>query len=72
VIRKPEHFKAVLFQPAGSSLVVSHAQLRPVLIAVKLNDEPHFKTHKVSNVWSDWLLSAEFETGELSAAQRGP
>jgi hypothetical protein len=43
-----------------------------MLITVKLNDDPRFKTYKVANVRSERLLPAEFETGELSAAQRGP
>ena len=72
MVGKTKDFEAVLLQPLCSGLVVLCALLRTVLITIKLDNEPRFKTDKVSNVGTNGLLSAEFEARKLSAAQRSP
>ncbi|TCS73460.1 hypothetical protein EDC61_102237 [Sulfuritortus calidifontis] len=43
-----------------------------MLTTIQLQDKCRFETHKISDIWSDGMLTAKFATLQLSVPQRLP
>ena len=59
--REPEHAKALSLKDPIAHGVVLRLQLRVVMRAVHLDDEPVGETGKVEEVAAEWKLPAERE-----------
>ena len=72
VIWKTDDLEAILMQKLRALGIVSKAAIRSVLTTIKFNDEHRLKAHKIHDIRPNRLLPAEFEGGELPAAQGMP
>jgi hypothetical protein len=67
VIPKTEHAIASLLERAGSMLI--RLRVLHVLTAVEFDYQPNFHTTKVGDIWTNWMLSANFSIAKLSITQ---
>ena len=69
IVPKPKDRETRLMQ----SLIANTISFAvPMLVAVHLNNQPHFQTHKIEHKIQEWMLAAEFETRDLPTTQALP
>ena len=62
IVPKPNHPKALRFQPPGPYSVVFFVLFSAVLAAINFNNQLLFKTDEINHINPDWCLAPEFDT----------
>ena len=70
VIPEPQQPASRLTQLPRPKSIDIHPRI--VLAAIDLNDQPHFRAKKIKNVSKTRMLTPEFRSRDLPAAQSGP
>jgi hypothetical protein len=70
MVPKPYDREAFRLKKSGSGLVFF--DLNRVLPAVYFNHQLTVDAHKITNIWSDWVLPPELAAGDRSIAQQPP
>jgi len=70
IVPESQHPITSRFKFVGALGVVPGLLL--MLAAINLNHESLVQTNKVRNVWSQWMLSSEFECFQILVSQQLP
>lgn len=70
VVPEPQYMKTSLLQSLSANLVI--LCLFDMLSAIYLNHQSAFQADEIEDVVAEWMLTAELESGYLTATQNAP
>ena len=69
VVPEPQRLEAKGSHGVAAFVIMRNTCVFSMLAAVKLNDQPYFKTGKIGEVGANGTLAAKFQVAELSGTQ---